>query len=123
MNHGFFRIASVVLCLGVQLHPQALTAGRVRISEKVSKSLIISKVPPTYPEDARKKHIQGSVVVQAGISNEGTVEYLKVQSGDPMLSSAATEAVKKWKYKPLVLNGQVLPFETQVTLNFVLEGK
>jgi outer membrane biosynthesis protein TonB len=61
--------------------------------------------------------------MQAGISKEGLVEYVRVQSGDPTLTVAATDAVKKRKYKPLVLNGQTLPFETQVTVTFKLAIK
>jgi TonB-like protein len=61
--------------------------------------------------------------MQAGISKEGLLEYVRVQSGDPTRTVAATDAVKKRKYKPLVLTGQTLPFETQVTVTFKLPIK
>lgn len=112
-----------MLGLSVLLQGQARIPGRIWISAKVSHNLILIQTQPNYPEEAREKHIHGSVVMRAGISKEGLVEYLKVQSGDPTLTVAATDAVKKWKYKPLVLNGQTLPFETQVTVIFKLPIK
>jgi periplasmic protein TonB len=96
---------------------------RIRISEKVSQTFIVSKVQPAYPDEARRKHIQGSVVMQAEISKEGNVEYLKVLSGDPLLAPAATKAVKEWKYKPYLLSDQPIAVETQVTVNFTLDSK
>jgi protein TonB len=121
-----FRFGSIVwmcvLGLTVLLHPQ-VRPQRVRISEKVSETFIANKVQPSYPEDARKKHIQGSVVMQAEISKTGEVESLRVISGDPVLATAAIDAVKQWKYKPYLLNGQPIAVETQVTVRFMLETK
>jgi protein TonB len=76
-----------------------------------------------YPTEARKKHIEGKVVMRAEISKEGVVENLKVISGDPILAQAATDAVKQWKYKPYLLNGAPIAVETQVTVNFTLVNK
>jgi periplasmic protein TonB len=119
MKRGLFQVALTVL--GLSILPQAqLKPGRIRISEKVSQTLIVSKVQPNYPAEARQKHIEVNAVIQAEISKEGTIEYVKAISGDPLLAQAATEAVKKWKYKPFVLNGEPVPFETQVTVTFTL---
>jgi protein TonB len=73
-----------------------------------------------YPEDAKQARVKGKVVMKAEIDKEGNVEALSVISGDPMLAPAALEAVKQWKYKPYLLNGQPVKVETQVVVNFTL---
>ena len=93
---------------------------RVRVSQGVAQGLLIKKVQPKYPEDARQARIQGSVVLQALIDKEGNVEDLTLVSGHPKLAPAAIEAVKQWKYRPYLLNGQPVYVETQVTVNFSL---
>jgi len=83
----------------------------------VSSAFIKTKVPPIYPAGAGK--IQGAVVLQAIISKTGDVESLKMLSGPPILVAAAIDAVKQWKYKPYLLNGNPIEVETKVTLEFV----
>jgi protein TonB len=56
------------------------------------------------------------------ISREGAIENLQVLSGHPMLVQAAADAVRQWRYRPYVLNGEAVEVETQVTVNFVLSG-
>jgi protein TonB len=56
------------------------------------------------------------------ISREGAIENLQVLSGHPMLAPAAVDAVRQWRYRPYVLNGEPVEVETQVTVNFVLAG-
>jgi TonB family protein len=92
----------------------------VRISSGVSTGLLIRKVAPHYPEDARAARIQGQVVLQAEIDKNGNVENLSLISGHPLLAPAAIEAVKQWQYKPYLLNGQPVKVETQVIVNFTL---
>ena len=87
-----------------------------------STGLLIRKVPPTYPPLARQARIQGVVILQAQISKEGNIENLQLISGHPMLAPAAIEAVKQWKYKPYLLNGEPVEVETQVQVNFTLAG-
>jgi protein TonB len=88
----------------------------------VSAGLLVKKVAPPYPEDARQAHIQGSVVLQALIDKNGDVADLVLVSGHPMLAPAAIKAVKQWKYKPYLLNGQPVNVETQIVVNFALSG-
>jgi periplasmic protein TonB len=83
---------------------------------------LIDRVQPSYPSIAKAAHIQGSVVLRAVISREGTIQNLQVISGHPMLVRAAMEAVKQWRYRPYVLNDQPVEVETQITVNFVLAG-
>jgi periplasmic protein TonB len=102
--------------------PKIATPQRVRVSSGVQSGLLIRKVNPTYPPLARQARIQGTVVLQAQISKEGNIENLQLISGHPMLAPAAIEAVKQWKYKPYLLNGEPVEVETQVQVNFTLAG-
>ena len=102
--------------------PKVATPQRVRVSQGVSQGLLIRKVTPNYPPLARQARIQGQVVLQAEISKEGTIQNLQLISGHPMLAPAAIEAVKQWRYKPYLLNGEPVAVETQVVVNFSLSG-
>jgi periplasmic protein TonB len=102
--------------------PKIATPQRVRVSSGVSTGMLVRKVPPTYPPLARQARIQGTVILQATISKEGAIENLQLISGHPMLAPAAIEAVKQWKYKPYLLNGEPVEVETQVQVNFTLAG-
>lgn len=102
--------------------PRVATPQRVRVSQGVSTGLLIRKVQPNYPPLARQARIQGQVVLQAEISREGTIQNLQLISGHPMLAPSAIEAVKQWRYKPYLLNGEPVAVETQVVVNFTLSG-
>ena len=92
--------------------------GRVRVSSDIMQGLLVKKVRPEYQGDA--KHIQGTVVLKAVIDKEGNISKLQLISGHPMLAPAAIEAVKQWKYRPYLLNGEPVEVETNVTVNFTL---
>ncbi len=102
--------------------PKIATPQRVRVSSGVSQGLLVRRVNPTYPPLARQARIQGTVILQAQISKDGTIENLQLVSGHPMLAPAAIEAVKQWKYKPYLLNGEPVEVDTQVQVNFTLSG-
>jgi len=102
--------------------PKIAAPVRVRVSTGVATGLLIRKVTPTYPQLAKQARIQGSVVLQAEISKDGTIQNLQLISGHPMLAPAAIEAVKQWRYKPYLLNGEPVAVETQVVVNFSLSG-
>lgn len=102
--------------------PKVATPQRVRVSQGVSQGLLIHQVKPTYPPLARQARIQGTVVLQALIAKDGTIQNLHVVSGHPMLAPAAVDAVKQWRYKPYFLNGEPVEVETQITVNFTLSG-
>jgi len=94
----------------------------VRVSSGVSQGNLIRKITPNYPPLARQARIQGAVVMEAMISEDGSIVDLKVISGHPMLVTAAVEAVKQWKYRPYLLNGQPVEVQTQIQVNFNLSG-
>jgi periplasmic protein TonB len=102
--------------------PKVAAPQRVRVSSGVVTGLKIRDVKPMYPPLARQARIQGTVVLQALISKTGDIENLQLISGHPMLAPAAIEAVKQWKYKPYLLNGEPVEVETQVQVNFTLSG-
>ena len=95
-------------------HPSA------QASKEEMAGLVVKKVQPSYPEAARKGHIQGSVILRAAISKEGDVENLQVVSGPPELTASAIEAVKQWKYRPYMKDGHAVEVETDITVNFSL---
>ena len=88
----------------------------------MSEGDLVRKVVPTYPPLARSARIQGTVVLQAMISKQGTIENLRLVSGHPMLAPAAIEAVRQWRYRPYILNNEPVEVETQITVNFSLAG-
>ncbi|MGA8298048.1 MAG: TonB family protein [Terriglobales bacterium] len=102
--------------------PKVAAPQRVRVSQGVSAGLLIRKVQPNYPPLARQARIQGTVILQAEISKEGTIQNLQLISGHAMLAPATIEAVKQWRYKPYLLNGEPVAVETQVIVNFSLSG-
>lgn len=97
------------------------TVQTVRLSH-MSEGDLVHKVVPAYPPLARTARIQGAVILQAVISKSGTIENLKLLSGHPMLTAAAVEAVRQWRYRPYILNGEPVEVETQITVNFSLGG-
>lgn len=102
--------------------PKVATPQRVRVSQGVSAGLLVRKVNPNYPPLARQARIQGQVILRAVISKDGSIENLTLVSGHPMLAPAAIDAVKQWKYKPYLLNGEPVEVDTEVQVNFTLSG-
>jgi protein TonB len=103
--------------------PVVPTVQRLRVSPGVIKGLLIHRVEPSYPPLAQQARIQGDVVLTAIIDKDGNVQHLQLVSGHSLLGPAAIEAVKQWRYKPFLLNGQPLEVETTVTVNFRLHSE
>jgi protein TonB len=101
--------------------PPTVAARPPRVSRMMEGNLTY-RVQPTYPALARQVRIQGSVVLRAIISREGVIENLQVLNGHPLLVPAAIDAVRQWRYRPYVLDGEPIEVETQVTVNFTLGG-
>ena len=93
--------------------------GSVRVSGMVVEGLLLHRTLPAYPPIAVASRTQGTVVLQATISRSGTIENLHVASGPPMLQQAALNAVRSWRYKPYLLNGD--PVEVETTVNVVFK--
>jgi periplasmic protein TonB len=91
------------------------------ISSVLAEGLLIQKVIPRYPPIAQEVRLQGTVVLQATISKNGTIENLHVMSGPAMLQQAALDAVAQWRYRPYLLNGEPVEVETTVNVEFKLQ--
>ena len=102
----------------VRLEPKP--TGPTHISKGVAEGLLIQKVLPIYPPIARAARVEGTVVLAATISSNGIIENLRVVSGHPMLQQAAMDAVKQWRYRPYMLNGDPVAVETTVNVIFSL---
>jgi len=81
---------------------------------------LIKRVAPEYPEEARKKSIQGTVILNVILRTDGSVTVQNVADGDPILSPAAIEAVRQWRYEPSLMNGQPVESRTQISVVFTL---
>jgi TonB family protein len=92
--------------------------GLVNISESTAEGLLIKKVDPNYPDQARDQKPDGLVQLRVNINKAGDVTSVKALHGNTLLVEAASAAVKQWKYKPYVVNGAPTEIETSVTLHF-----
>jgi periplasmic protein TonB len=88
------------------------------VSSGVEAGNLLVKTLPVYPAIAQTAHITGTVVLRAIISKTGTIENLSVESGPVMLRQAALDGVKRWRYRPFLLNGEPTDVDTTITVNF-----
>lgn len=95
---------------------------RVRIATRVAEANLIHDVAPTYPPEAGRARIEGTVVLQAVIGKDGSVQDVQVESGLPILAQAAIDAVKQWRYRPYLLNGEPVEVDSRITINFTLSS-
>jgi TonB family protein len=92
-----------------------------RVGGDISAPVLLSAIKPIYPTFAREKDVQGVVVLQGVIGTDGSVLLVQLESSEsPGLVGAAIEAVKRWRYKPAMLNGVPIEFPTTITVNFTL---
>ncbi|MGC2402276.1 MAG: M56 family metallopeptidase [Acidobacteriaceae bacterium] len=140
---GTRRVAVVVVCaaltlatcasavtLGMHVNAFQSAAGNgtskapkeLSISSDVMQGNLLTKAVPVYPPAAKKAKIQGTVVLEAVISKDGNVERLRVLSGPAELQQSALDAVRQWKYKPYLLNGDPVQVKTKVNIVYDLKG-
>jgi protein TonB len=77
-------------------------------------------VQPIYPQEAKDKRIQGTVRLHVIIAKDGSVGQVELISGHPLLAVAALEAVRQWKYRRTLLNGEPVEVDTTVDVIFAL---
>ena len=104
------------------LMPTPPPATRTFRTSNILEGSLIRRVQPIYPPLARTARIQGSVLLAAVISKDGTMQHVQAISGHPMLIQAAVAAVSQWRYRPYILNGEPIEVDTQITVNFILGG-
>lgn len=80
----------------------------------------VKYVRPQYPQDARNRHVEGTVVLSAVVAKDGTVKGIKPVSGDPTLLKAAETAIRDWVYRPYQINGRAVDVDTEIVINFEL---
>jgi TonB family protein len=95
----------------------------VSLTQDLAEKLLLEKVVPSYPVQAVQARLQGPVVLQAWIGRDGAIRDLKLVRGSLLLGKAACDAVKRWRYKPYVLNGQAVEAQTFVTVDFRLPAE
>lgn len=96
-------------------------AGVLELSPEVAEGSLLYRVEPEYPEEARQRQIEGSVVLDVRMARDGAVEAVNLVSGQALLAEAAIAAVKQWRFKPRMVKGQPAEMQTKVTLNFRLQ--
>ena len=117
-------LALLTLCAVAWAQAGGAQGGGAKLEKKdVNEPVVIEKVPPKYPEDAKKEKVQGAVVLDAFIEKNGTVsDVTSVKEADPRLVKAAIDAVKQWKFKPATTkSGQPVKVKTTLTVNFKLQ--
>ncbi len=104
--------------LGNLVAPPASLPKFAPVSQGVTQGVVEHKVNPTYPSQALAMGIEGSVILDATIGEDGKVRDLKVLDGHPLLARAAVDAVKQWRYRPYMLNGKPITMQEQITVSF-----
>lgn len=100
--------------------PPPATPSRIKVGGTVQAASIVRQVKPEYPPIAKTAHVSGTVTLRAIIAKDGSVEQLQFVSGPPLLMASAMSAVKEWKYRPTMLNGQPVEVDTTVQVVFSL---
>jgi periplasmic protein TonB len=100
--------------------PPAAAPARIKVGGDVQAASPLKQVTPAYPNIAKTAHVSGTVTLHAIISKDGSIEKLEYVSGPALLMTSAITAVREWKYKPTMLNGQPVEVDTTVQVVFSL---
>jgi TonB family protein len=115
----FFLLVLLATCAIAQSGDASASAAPVRVTENVK----VKKVVETpYPLRAQQEQIQGRVVLDVTVGENGKVKKIDVLSGNDVLASAFKDAVKHWEFEPQIMNGKAVRFVTSVGMNFALQG-
>ncbi len=96
----------------------AESSGPLKVAGEVQMLRIVDQVKPVYPDLAKLSRTEGTVVLQVLINKDGGVTKVEITSGPALLTRAASDAVKQWKYKPTIVNGQAVEVITSVSVQF-----
>ena len=105
---------------GETIPDQFHASGEPSATQGKAQAQLLPGVEPEYPEAARQQHIQGPVILEVKVGKDGGVQEVTVISGNSMLAIAASDAVRKWRFRPLVQNGRAVQFLTRIKVDFVL---
>jgi protein TonB len=95
--------------------------GPVHLHSGMKAPVKTTHVAPVYPVVARQAHIEGVVILEAVLDDQGRVESVRVLRSISLLDQAAVDAVRQWRFTPALLNGQAVPVVMTVTVNFTLQ--
>ena len=101
-------------------NPGMAAPNAVWLAPEEAESRLLNRVEPQYPADAIAAHRSGDVTLEVHVSEDGSVSSVQTLSGDPLLATAAVQAVRTWRYQPYRSHEQPSPFQTDVTLTFSL---
>lgn len=116
----FLALPALVVLAALAVAQDNPPPKHLRVSSGVADELKIHDAKPHYPREAQKMGIQGDVILQATIDTKGNLANLKVVQGDPILVKAAVDAVKQWRYRPYILNGEPVDVDTTIKVQFHL---
>jgi len=102
--------------------PDPTPVKRIRVASRVAEANLIHDVTPQYPPEAGRARLAGTVVLMAVIGRDGSVRDVRVESGLAILAQAAIDAVKQWRYKPYLVDGEPVEVDSRITINFTLSG-
>ena len=94
---------------------------QLRIGSAPQAAKLVNKVVPVYNRLAVQARVQGVVKLEAIIATDGRIRDLRLISGHPLLVQNAMDAVKQWRYRPTLLNGEPVEVVTQIFVNFILK--
>jgi TonB family protein len=94
---------------------------KIRVGGPVEQAKLLYAPRPAYPADAKAAHISGTVTIHGIIAADGTVRSMEVISGPEVLKQAAIDAVKQWRYRPMLLNGKPVEVDTKIDVLFSLD--
>ena len=89
----------------------------------LQRGALLHRVEPEYPEIARDQRLSGTVILDAHIGTDGSVRSIRVISGPKLLTAAAENAVREWRYAPTFLDGSPIETDVQISLVFHLPGE
>ena len=116
----FLALLALLMLAAFAVAQDKPTPKHLRVSSGVANSLKTHDVQPHYPREAQEQGIQGDVLLQATIDTKGNLVDIKIVQGDPILVKASVDAVKKWKYRPYILNGEPVDVDTTIKIQFHL---
>jgi protein TonB len=113
-------LGGVIGGMGTAPPPPKPTQSRIKQGGNVTAAMLVNRIQPVYPPLARQTRISGTVRLHAIIGKDGSVQQLEVQSGHPLLVQSALDAVRQWRYRPTLLNGEAVEVDTTIDVIFSL---
>ncbi len=125
MKENMQRVGAIVLrvvavaAIALLVAGEASAQDKLKVASELQQAKLVTSAIPVYPVLDKRGRVEGTVRLTATIDKEGMVEKLETVSGHPILEQAAVEAVKKWRYRPTMLNGE--PVEVITTIDVVFK--